>query len=155
MKPVRDAKKVGDFCSTVFVTHNQFMYTPSPADGALASDDVTLAIVEAEVELQLADAPTRQTVHAQVPGGTNTLRLPGPAVHQTPGEVVTRLELTGVRPVTWGADLVVEKKWDGLKDINCSDGSDLNACSSTGCQSVRRYRTPPGPDTRFNTRTRF
>lgn len=39
-------------------------------------DDVTLAVVEAEVSPQLADALTGQTVHAEVACIADALRLP-------------------------------------------------------------------------------
>lgn len=71
-----------------------------PADGALARDDVTFAVIEAEVGLNLAHALTRQTVHTQVSGVAHTLRLARPPVDHAPGELVTGLELTGVGPVT-------------------------------------------------------
>lgn len=71
-----------------------------PADGALARDDVTFAVIEAEVGLNLAHALTRQTVHAQVSGVAHTLSLARPPVDHAPGELVTGLELTRVGPVT-------------------------------------------------------
>lgn len=47
-----------------------------PADGSLARDDVTLAIVETEISLQLADALTGQAVHAEIASIADTLRFP-------------------------------------------------------------------------------
>lgn len=73
-----------------------------PADGALAGNDVAFAVVEAEVVLQLADAPAGQSVHAQVAGVAHALGLARPAVHHAPGELVARLELAGIRLVAWG-----------------------------------------------------
>lgn len=72
-----------------------------PADGSLAGDDVTLAVIEAKVSLQLTDTLTGQAVHAEIASITDTLRLPGPLVHFTLRILVTRLELTGVSLVTW------------------------------------------------------
>lgn len=68
----------------------------SPADGALAGDDITFSIVEAEVVLHVTDALTRQTVHAQIAGVTNTLGLTGPLIDHTPGKLVARLKLTWI-----------------------------------------------------------
>lgn len=64
-------------------------------------DDVTLAVVEAEVSPQLADALTGQTVHAEVACIADALRLPWPLVDLTLRVLVTGLEFTGVRLVTW------------------------------------------------------
>lgn len=72
-----------------------------PADGSLARDDVTLAVVEAEVSPQLADALTGQTVHAEVACVADALRLPRPLVDLTLCILVTGLEFTGVRLVAW------------------------------------------------------
>lgn len=72
-----------------------------PADGSLAGDDVTLAVIEAKVSPQLTDALTRQAVHAEVASVADTLRLPRPLVHLTLRVLITRLELTGVSLVTW------------------------------------------------------
>lgn len=72
-----------------------------PADGSLVGDDVTLAVIEAKVGLQLTDALTGQAVHAEIAGVTDTLRLPRPLVHLTLGVLVTRLELTRVCLVSW------------------------------------------------------
>lgn len=47
-----------------------------PADGSLTRNYVTLAIVEAEICLQLTDTLTGQAVHTEVPRVTNALRLP-------------------------------------------------------------------------------
>lgn len=71
-----------------------------PADGSLARDDVTLAVVEAEVGAQLADALAGQAVHAEVARVADALGLPGPLVDLALGVLVTGLELTGVRLVT-------------------------------------------------------
>lgn len=73
-----------------------------PADGALAGNDVTFAIIEAEVFLQLADTHAWQSIHAQVASIAHTLGFAGPAVHHTLGELVACLELTGICLVTWG-----------------------------------------------------
>lgn len=72
-----------------------------PADGSLARDDVTLAVVKAEVSPQLADALTGQTVHTEVACVADALRLPRPFVDLTLRILVTGLEFTGVRLVTW------------------------------------------------------
>ena len=72
-----------------------------PADGALAGDDVTLAVVEAEVRLQLADALAGQAVHAEVAGVAHALRLPRPLVDLALGVLVAGLELAGVGLVAW------------------------------------------------------
>lgn len=73
-----------------------------PADGALAGNDVTFAIIEAEVFLQLADTHARQSIHAQVASIAHTLGFAWPAVHHTLGELVACLELTRISLVTWG-----------------------------------------------------
>lgn len=66
----------------------------------MAGDDVTLAIVEAKVRLQLADTLAGEAVHAEVAGVAHALRLPRPLVHLTLCVLVTRLELTGVGLLT-------------------------------------------------------
>lgn len=71
-----------------------------PADGSLAGDDVTLAIIEAKVSLQLTDALTGQAIHAEVASIADTLRLARPLVHLTLCIFITCLELTGVSLVT-------------------------------------------------------
>ena len=73
-----------------------------PADGPLARDDVTFAVIEAEVGPQLADALARQPVDAEVSSGAHALGLASPPVHHTLCILVTRLELTGVGLVAWG-----------------------------------------------------
>lgn len=72
-----------------------------PADGSLSRDDVTLAVIEAEVCLQFTDALTGQAVYAEVASVTDALCLPRPLVHLTLRVLVARLELTGVGLVTW------------------------------------------------------
>lgn len=67
-----------------------------PADGSLAGDDVTLAVVETKVRLQLADALAGEAVHAEVAGAAHALGLPRPLVHLALGVLVASLELTGV-----------------------------------------------------------
>lgn len=72
-----------------------------PADGAFARQDITFAVIQAEVLLQITDALTREAVHAQVAGVAHALGLPRPLVDHAPGELVTGLELAGIGPVTW------------------------------------------------------
>lgn len=59
-------------------------------------DDFTQASVEAVVWLQSAGALTRLTVHDAVARVAQALRLVGPAVYHTAGELVAGQELTGV-----------------------------------------------------------
>lgn len=96
-------KKLFSFLNLHTLMHGRSLpFNPHlPADGSLAGDDVTLAVVLAEVSLQVADALTRQAVHAEVAGVADALRLPRPLVHLTLGVLVTRLELTGVSLVAW------------------------------------------------------
>lgn len=83
-------------------TNTQSILIPCPpADGSLAGDDVTLAVIEAKVCLELTDALTRQAINAEVTRVTNTLRLSRPLVHFTFCVLVARLELAGVCLVTW------------------------------------------------------
>lgn len=67
-----------------------------PAYGALPGADVALAIVQAEVGLQITDAVARQPIDAQVAGIADTLSLPTPAIHQALGELIAGLELAGI-----------------------------------------------------------
>lgn len=53
----------------------------SPAYSTFARYDVTLAVIEAEVFLYVARAPTGQAVHADVAGVAHALRLACPLVH--------------------------------------------------------------------------
>ena len=92
---------------TLFLAHTLTQITSPnphpPADGSLAGDDVTLAVIEAKVRPQLADALTGQAVHAEVAGVADALPFPRPLVHLTLGVLVTGLEFTGVGLVTWKA----------------------------------------------------
>lgn len=86
-----------------FPTHMQIT-SPNPlnppADGSLARDDVTLAVIEAEVSLQLTDTLTGQAVHTEVSSVTDALCLPRPLVHLTLCKLIAGLELAGVCLVT-------------------------------------------------------
>lgn len=88
---------------TLFPTHKQIT-SPNPhppADGSLARDDVTLAVIEAEVSLQLTDTLTGQAIHAEVASITDALRFPRPFVHFTLRIFVACLELARVGLVAW------------------------------------------------------
>lgn len=52
-----------------------------PTDGPLPGAYVTLAIVEAEVWLQITNAVARQPINAEVARIADTLSLPTPAIH--------------------------------------------------------------------------
>lgn len=67
-----------------------------PANGALPRADVALAIVQAEVWLQITNAVARQPIDAQVAGIADTLSLPTPAIHQALGELIAGLEFAGI-----------------------------------------------------------
>lgn len=82
--------------SILFQRHVNHRDADPPADGSLTGDYVTLAIVEAEVCLQLADALTGQAVHTEVPRVADALRLPRPPVHFALCILVARLEFTRV-----------------------------------------------------------
>lgn len=82
------------------VTHQQRENLLLPADGALARDDVALAIIEAEVLVHLADALTWQAVHAHVTGSAHAFHLARPLIHHAFGKLVACLEFAWVRLVT-------------------------------------------------------